>query len=379
MRILAASDWHLGRLFHGAHLTEDQAFVLEQFLDLVKEIKADAVLVAGDIFDRAVPPPEAVELLDDILARLVLDQKVQTILIAGNHDSPVRLGFGSQIMAGTGLHVRGAFTGPDQPIFLEDEFGPLAVLPLPYADPAQVRHVLEGEGSFDQQTALEARLKSAPVANMRTIAMAHVFSAGGTASDSERPLSLGGVDTVDPNLFENFTFTLLGHLHRPQTAARDAILYPGSLLKYSFSEINDNKSVCMLEINGRGEVKTERIALTPRRDMRKIEGYFEEIMAGPGAGESKDDYLLVSLKDKGPIMDAMGRIREIYPNILHLERPFITSHDHHLNSPDDRRGLGDLELFRSFFQYAAGEDMTRQEENVLTESLSSFNRIEREY
>ncbi|MFH1136909.1 MAG: exonuclease SbcCD subunit D [Pseudomonadota bacterium] len=382
MRLLVASDWHLGRLFHGTHLTDDQAFVLEQFLTLARESRAEAVLIAGDVFDRAVPPPEAVQLLDETLARLILDVKVPVILIAGNHDSPIRLGFGAEVMAGSGLYVRGSYTGIDRPIILEDKFGPLAVLPFPFAEPALVRRKLGGDDNFDQQAALKARTQAwAPALSpepTRSIALAHVFVAGGTASDSERPLSLGGQETVEPEVFANFNFTVLGHLHRPQAAAAGNIIYPGSLLKYSFSEIKDKKSVCLLEIDARGSTRVERIPLSPRRDMRKIEGSFDEIMAGPGPGESKDDYILISLRDKGPILDAVGRIREIYPNVLHLERPFLTAPDHDRPPTGDHRRLGELDLFRSFFHYAAGEALSDAEEEVLVESLSALSRLERE-
>ena len=223
MRLILTADWHLGRLFHGGHLTGDQAHLLEQFTELVRDGRPDAVLIAGDVYDRAVPPPEAVELLDDVLTRLALDLKTRTVMIAGNHDSPSRLGFGSRALAGAGLHVFGRPDPDGAPVMLEDRHGPVAVHAFTYAEPAVVREIYATEEARDQQSAMSVRIRQARESKItagRSIALAHAFVAGGESTESERPLSVGGVDTLDAGLFAPFQFTVLGHLHRPPVRGR---------------------------------------------------------------------------------------------------------------------------------------------------------------
>lgn len=350
MKLLATSDWHLGRLLFGVHLTDDQAVVLDQFVQLARDERPDAIIIAGDVFDRAVPPPEAIELLDDILARLVLDVKCPVVMIAGNHDSPVRLGFGGRLMAGSGLHVCGTI-GPDMPmVVIEDRHGPVHIHPLPYAEPALVRDKLSDASATDQNLAMAARLGRIQAQGRRSVVVAHAFAAGCSASESERPLSLGGVETIDPGLFSAHSLVVLGHLHRPQTVREGRMIYTGSLLKYSFSECGDQKTVSLIELDAGGTARIERIGLAPRRDLRILEGFMAELMAGPPS----EDYLLIRLRDKGAILDAMGTLRQKYPNLLHIERPELTGANAAVASSDFRR-LTEADLFADFFQGVTGE------------------------
>ncbi|MBF0531371.1 MAG: exonuclease subunit SbcD, partial [Deltaproteobacteria bacterium] len=245
MRILHTSDWHLGRLFHGVHLTQDQAHILDQLVDLVRDVQPQVVIISGDIFDRAVPPPEAVDLLDDVLERLVLGLQVPVILIAGNHDSPVRLEFGSRLLARSRLFVRGRVDPAMRPVVLSDESGPVSIWAWPFAEIPEIRQSLGRPDLPDQTAALLAGLehfRTIQPPGPRTVLVTHAFVAGGQSSESERPLSLGGVDQVPLETLADWNYVALGHLHRPQSFDHGRVHYPGSLLKYSFSEIDHHKS-----------------------------------------------------------------------------------------------------------------------------------------
>ncbi len=241
MRFLHTADWHLGRLFHGASLLADQVPLLDQVVRVAREGAVDALILAGDIFDRAVPAADAVALFDDFLCRMALDLRVPVIAIAGNHDSAERLSYGARLMKSGGIHMRGRLDVGDEPVLLQDEHGAIRFHLLPYADPPVVRNVLARDDLPDHASALGARLsplRCEKAAGVRSVVIAHAFVLGGEESESERPLSVGGSGAVPCELFQGFDYVALGHLHRPQRAGADHIRYAGSLAKYSFSEIS---------------------------------------------------------------------------------------------------------------------------------------------
>ncbi len=381
MRFIHTADWHLGRLFHGTHLTEDQAHVLEQLCEVAREIKPDALIVSGDVYDRAVPPPDAVALLDHVLSRVVLDLGIVVIMIAGNHDSPERLGFGSRVLSARGLHVIG-LVGDEVPcVTLQDESGPVHFYPIPYTEPAVAREKLDRDDLHDHQAVVQAlmeRIRGARAPGERSVLISHAFVTGGSVSESERPLSVGGVDHVDPGGFQDFDYVALGHLHRPQRAGGDQIRYSGSLLKYSFSEADHQKAINLVEMDAQGTCSVESIHLTPRRDVRRKEGFFKEILMGPDPGENSDDYLMVSLLDKAPILDVMGRLREVYPNALHVERPYLDLGRDTGARPADHRALNDKELFAAFFSQVTGDDLTEAQESAYEDVVDKLRRNDRE-
>jgi len=386
MRFLHTADWHLGRLFHGVHLTEDQAYLLDQLIELAKETRPSAVLLAGDVYDRAVPPPEAVELLDDVLARLVLGLQIPVVMIAGNHDSPSRLGFGARLLRERGLHIVGDLVPMTKPTAVfEDNYGPVHVYAVPYAEPAVVRERIEGDSTQDSihthdaaLAALLDPLRAAHPAGARSVVVAHAFAAGGTASDSERPLSVGGADQVDPSRFEGFHYVALGHLHRPQSVGDQRIQYSGSLMKYSFAEADRAKAVNVVDLDASGECRVERVALRPRRDVRRIEGTLAELLNAPGTDDGREDYLMATLLDKGPVLDAMGRLRDVYPNLLHIERPFLQPGSAVRGASADHRRMSDVALFESFFQTVVGEPLNDKEASVFTAVVEQLRREQRE-
>jgi exonuclease SbcD len=380
MRFIHTGDWHLGRLMHGEHLTEDQAHVLEQLKDLVRDCRPDALLISGDVYDRAVPPPDAVALLDDFLSQLVLDLNVAVIVIAGNHDSPNRLQFGSRVLAGQRLHVFGSVSSASF-VTLADKHGPVTFYAVPYAEPVSVREKLQSETIVDHDSAMAAMtnsLAAGSTSNQRTVLLAHAFVAGCSAAESERPLSVGGADMVDASRFQGFHYVALGHLHRPQTAGSDCIHYPGSLLKYSFSEADHVKGVNLVEMDEQGRCNVERIRLAPRRDVRKIKGFLDALIKHPDPDKSRDDYLMVTLLDAGAILDAMGRLKEIYPNVLHVERPCLAVAGNGSGSLQDHRKFNDMDLFAAFFSQVTGSDLGEAESAAYESIVEDLRRRERE-
>lgn len=375
LRFLHTSDWHLGRIFYGQHLTDDQDYILQEMVRLVKDSKLDAVVIAGDVYDRAVPPIEAVELLDEVLAKFLLDCKVPVIMIAGNHDSAERLGFANRLLARQGLHVIGQVTNDIKPIVLADEFGPVYFLPLAYAEPAIVREKMLVDDVKDHEQAAKIMLQSLTAQvppGARTVAVAHVFIAGASESDSERPLSVGGSSMVNCSLFENFNYTALGHLHNSQQAGKTNICYSGSLLKYSFSEAGQTKGLNIVDLGHDGTVEIERISLTPKRDMRCINGYFKDILYGPQAAESKDDYIFVTLKDSEAILEPLLQLRSVYPNVLHIERPQFTMSGELQKPCGDHRKMAEDILFASFFEQVTGNGLTSEQKQVFNTVLNEF-------
>ncbi|MDD4599541.1 Nuclease SbcCD subunit D [bioreactor metagenome] len=381
MRFLHTSDWHLGRIFHGVHLTSDQAYILELFCGMVREFKPDAVVIAGDIYDRAVPPTEAVNLLDETLSRLLLDLKVPVIAIAGNHDSPERLGFGNRLLAKQGLHVVGQLPGQIEPVVINDKHGPVYFLPLTYAEPALVRERLANAGAVDHQTATEIMIAQAMAkvpANARKVAVAHAFIAGGEESESERPLSVGGSGMVSSSLFTPFNYTALGHLHNSQKAGSDTIRYSGSLLKYSFAEVGHNKGVNLVEIDGQGHTTVEVLTLAPRRDVRCVEGFFKQLLTQSAKDGPTNDYIMVTLQDDCPILDARGQLQAVYPNLLHIEYPRLNTGGQLRGPQADHRRLGEVELFSSFFEQMTGEKLTVDQTTEFGKVVDELYRQNRE-
>ncbi len=420
MRIMHTADWHLGRIFFQVHLTEDQARVLDQLVELAKDSKCDAVVIAGDVYDRAVPPPDAVRLLDDVLCRLVLDLKLPVVGIAGNHDSPERFGFGSRVLSQTGLHLFGAVEGEPTRVTLHDESGPVHFYALPFAEPSAVARILgtpapeaftpetqrrretAGEEAssvslrpprtsvplpstscapMDQAAAMRAlveRIRAVHPPEERSVLVAHAFVSGAAKSESERPLSVGGADGVDRDSFEGFNYVALGHLHRPQRAGSDNIAYSGSLLKLSFSEVDQDKSVSIVDMDPRGCCSVERVKLTPRRDVRRVEGLLADILTQPVPEGSRDDYLMVTLLDTDAILDVMGKIREVYPNLLHIERPHLSIGGDLAQKRPDPRKLNDRDLFAAFFSQVTGETLSEAQASAYESVVQELRRRERE-
>jgi exonuclease SbcD len=383
LRFIHTADWHLGRLFHGQHLTADQAHVLEQLVDVARDAKPDVILVAGDIYDRSIPPPEAVELLDHILSRLVIDLQIPVVLIAGNHDSPGRLNFASRLLAGRRLYVTGNLPKVCDPLVLHDAHGPVQFFAVPYAEPAMIRAALACDGAADHDAATAAYLdaiRSSHTGPERRVLVGHAFVAGGSASESERPLSVGGAGTVDVARFHGFHYVALGHLHAPQSLTCDgqkSVHYCGSLLKYSFDEADQRKLIYVVDMDAAGNCTQEAVTLTPRRDVRRISGLFADLLKPTDAPTSREDYLEVTLLDEGPILDAIGQLREVYPNVMCVRRADRPDIDGVADRPNVRTTT-DAELFSGFFRHVTGNDLTPEQSGAFVSTVDALAAAERE-
>ena len=374
-RFIHTADWHLGRPLASARLTEDQAFALDGLCDLAAEVRPDAILIAGDVYDRSVPPPEAVELLDETLTRLAATGTAVCV-IAGNHDSPERIGFGARLLAPSGVHMAGPLEAQVASVLLPADDGPVRIWLLPYADPSVVRFVLEDDalrGHDEAVGAMLARVTASFKPGERNVLVAHEFVAGGLeTSDSERPLTVGGTAQVACDRFDGFDYVALGHLHRPQSP-RAGLRYAGSLLKYSVAEADHIKSVSVIEVGTPGtSPRVEEVALPVRRDVRVVSGLLQRIVTdAPRAG--RDDYVFASLQDAGPLYDPMAKLRAVWPNCIGFRRERVLDPQAGNPMPDSAqlRSRDVAALFSGFFEHVCGEELTGAERAAFVEIADS--------
>lgn len=377
MRFIHTSDWHLGRVIHGVHLTDDQSYLLQQFIDIIQEEKPDAIIIAGDLYDRSIPPVEAVELLDDTFSRIILDLKIPVIAIAGNHDSADRVNFGSRLLQKQNLFLAGKLDFEFKPVTLYDKYGAVDFYTVPYTEPCALKQFFESSDlSHDESMRLIIeQIKKNKDKDHRSVLITHAFIAGCAESESERPLSVGGTGAVSCSYFKDFDYTALGHLHQPQKAGADNILYSGSLMKYSFSEANQKKCMYVIDMDETGKCNVKDIYLKPKRDLRCIEGYLKDLIdPSYESGGSKEDYLQVNLLDEGALLDPIGRLKKVFPNVLKIEREqFNQEGKKGFKTPgNDYNKLSDKELFMSFYAQAAGKKFDGSKEKVLEELLEEF-------
>ena len=383
MRILHTSDWHIGRQFHNTSLLEDQRVVLDQIVEIAESEVVDVVIIAGDVYDRAVPPASAVSLVDKTLNHLCNILKIPVIMIAGNHDGPERLSFGSRQLSQGNLHITGPLTSKVETVVLNDEHGEVVFYPIPYADPATVRHVFSEDDANTLRThdqCMARIIQEIPEhKKQRSVAISHCFLAGGDACESERPLSVGGAEHVSSTHFKSFNYTALGHLHSQQKRTEDTIRYSGSILKYSFSEEHHKKSITLVDMDEKGGCEIKQIELKALHDMRSISGAFDEILANAKSDPNNEDYLMVDITDKHAILDPMGKLRAVYPNVLHLERSGLMSSGKQKLAHRDLLKKGELSMFKDFFKQVQDQDMSAEQEKVLEvllDSIHSSNEIE---
>ncbi|WP_133179105.1 exonuclease SbcCD subunit D [Shewanella decolorationis] len=383
MRFIHTSDWHIGRQLHNQSLLEDQAYVLDQIVTLAQEHAVDAVIIAGDIYDRSIPPASAVALLDAVLNRLITELGVQVLMIAGNHDGHERLGFAAKQMAASGLHIIGPLQADLTPIRLASPSGDAYFYPLPYAEPATVRQVFEADAkglsvsSHEEAMALLLeQVHSHDSQGLPKVVVSHCFLDGGSESESERPLSIGGADKISPRLFSEFDYVALGHLHGPQYKGCEHVRYSGSILKYSFSEQHQHKSVTLVDVAAQTPAQIQLLPLTALRDVRIIEGELAHLLDLGITDAKREDYLMVRLLDKHAILDAMGKLRSVYPNVLHLERTGLMAGEQAVALNRDHIKKGEMAMFRDFFSQVSGEELSDAQQAVMDEILTKLHRDE---
>ncbi len=375
MRILHTSDWHLGRQLHNVSLLDEQARVLDQIATIIVDQEVDVVVVAGDIFDRSVPPADAITLLDGFINRVQGELKVPLIMISGNHDGPQRLAFGARQMAQSGVRIIGPLPPLPSPLVLSDAHGEVAFYGLPYADPPVVSEAL-GVTVTSHEQAMHVLCRQVEADNpkgRRCVVIAHCFVGGGAESESERPLLVGGVAQVPAALFRAFDYVALGHLHRAQSFAEQRIRYSGSPLKYAFGEAGDEKSVTLVELGERGELNCEQIVLRPHHDLRVVEGYLDELLDAGRGDPCREDYLMVRLLDDGAILDAMGRLRELFPNVMHLERPAFLAAGEGRVADRSLLRRGEMTIFENFFEQMTGDPMSADQRCEVASVIDEIN------
>ncbi|WP_252313242.1 exonuclease SbcCD subunit D [Sinobaca sp. H24] len=378
MKFFHTADWHLGKLVQGVYMTEDQEYILEQFIEAVKAEKPDAVIIAGDLYDRAVPPTEAVQLLNRVLEIIAIELNIPLLAIAGNHDSPSRLHFGREVMKQSGFHITGELSEPFQPVVLHDDAGEVHFHLVPYTDPSQVRLALEDETvktHDDALRAITAKIEASKDPNARHVFVGHAFLTSHgeekeNTSTSERQLSIGGADQASAGYLDGFDYVALGHLHQGHFVGRQTVQYSGSPLKYSLSEQTHKKGYLVVDIAADGTVEVEKRLLEPKRDMYAVEGYIADILEH----EICEDYVFVKLLDETVVLSAMEKIRSVYPNAMHVEREFPTlSVTDSESTLKDRTKMSDFALFQSFYEEVRGSEATEATEQLFQDALQALN------
>lgn len=379
MRILHTSDWHLGRLFHQVSLVDEQRCAIEQVLDYIKTYQPDVVIIAGDIYDRSVPPASAISLFDDFVDTCLSQLGVPIIAISGNHDGAERLGFASRQLATSGMYLVTTLEQMTQPIVLDDEHGPVDFWAVPFHDPAQVAD-FTGEPQRDYNHAHETLVNVLKKANdRRSVLVSHCYLDGANESDSERPLSIGGADRVDWQLFSDFDYTALGHLHQPQYKGRENIRYSGSLLKYSFSEQHQKKSLTLVDMDADGNCSIQLLPIQPRNDLRVLKGTLEEILSKAKEDARSNDYVQVILTDDEALLNPMARVREHYPNVMELKKErFQVRQGEQLAAAGEQLKRSELDLFEDFFSQVHHQQLNDEQRQQLEAVLAQIAEQERQ-
>lgn len=398
MKIIHTSDWHIGKIVNEFSMIEDQKYILNRLIDLIEKEKPEVLIIAGDVYDRSIPPVEAVELLNETLSNLIIDKKVKVLAISGNHDGGERLSFGSQILEKHGLYIAGRDDELYKHVVVKDGEKNVNFYLIPYKDPALTRKILDekeikshndamkfvvekikdninyeevnilvGHGyvTMKREDAIECIENKYEVANLET-------------SESERPLSIGGTDLIDGKIFDDFDYVALGHLHGRQKIGREEMKYSGSILKYSFSEVKQKKGVYILDINDKDAINIDFKCLKPVRDLRVIKGNIEELIEeARELEEGKEDYIQAILTDDGELINPMEKLRSVYPNTMLItrERKREISEDK-TSAKGEYKRKSKLELFKEFYEDLGSGDYTEEKEVVLMNTINEVLKSE---
>lgn len=398
MKIIHTSDWHIGKIVNEFSMIEDQKYILNRLIDLIEKEKPEVLIIAGDVYDRSIPPVEAVELLNETLSNLIIDKKVKVLAISGNHDGGERLSFGSQILEKHGLYIAGRDDELYKQVVVKDGEKNVNFYLIPYKDPALTRKILDekeikshndamkfvvekikedinyeevnilvGHGyvTLKREDAIECIENKYEVANLET-------------SESERPLSIGGTDLIDGKIFDDFDYVALGHLHGRQKIGREEMKYSGSILKYSFSEVKQKKGVYILDINNKDAINIDFKCLKPVRDLRVIKGNIEDLIEeARELEEGKEDYIQAILTDDGELINPMEKLRAVYPNTMLItrERKREISEDK-TSAKGEYKRKSKLELFKEFYEDLGSGDYTEEKEVVLMNTINEVLKSE---
>ncbi len=373
MKFVHLSDLHLGKRVNEFSMIEDQAYILTKILGIIREERPDGVLIAGDIYDKSVPSVEAVSLFDDFLKQLSR-QQTQVFIISGNHDSPERLGFASELIALSGIHIAPAYDGMVCPVSLEDGYGTVNVYMLPFIKPVHVRSAFPEEKAESYTEAVSAAIAHMDIREgERNILIAHQFVTGAARCESE-DISVGGLDNVDASVFDAFDYVALGHIHGSQQIGRESVRYCGTPLKYSFSEAKQCKSVTVAELKEKGNLGIRTVSLTPLRDLRELKGTYEELANRKNyEGTSLEDYLHITLTDEEDIVDAVGKLRVIYPNLMKLDYDNRrTRENREITGGDEMEAKTPMELVREFYERQNNQPMNGKQEALVSRLMEKI-------
>lgn len=367
MKIIHLADLHIGKRVNEFSMIDDQKYILNQILKIIDKEKPDAVIIAGDVYDKQVPSIEAVELLDSFISD-ISKRKTTTFIISGNHDSAERLAFGSSLMAMGKIYISPVYNGKISKYTLKNDFGSANFYLLPFVKPNHVKRFFPNEKIESYTDAIRVVVDNLKLDTSEiNILIAHQFVTGASRTESEE-ISVGGLDNVDASVFEDFDYVALGHIHRPQKIGTERIRYCGTPLKYSFSEVNDTKSVSIIEINSKEDFNLRTIPLIPKRDMRKIRGTYEELITKTSyENTNTDDYIHVTLTDEFNVVDAIQKLRVIYKNIMKLEYDNMRTRESRKINLDDMviENKNPLEIFSEFYKLQNNQEMDDEQKEII--------------
>lgn len=398
MKIIHTSDWHIGKIVNEFSMIEDQKYILNKLIELIEIEDPKVLLIAGDIYDRSIPPVEAVELLNETLNKLIIEKDIKVLAISGNHDGGERLSFGGSILEKQGLYIAGRDEELYKKVTIEDENKNINFYLVPYKDPSLTRKILEDKeikSHNDAMISVVNKIKKELNKKEKNILVGHGYItmkrkdaikelenkyevAELETSESERPLSIGGTDLIDGNIFEDFDYVALGHLHGRQKVGREEMRYSGSLLKYSFSEVNQKKGVYILDINKENNIDIDFKPMKPLRDLRIIKGNIEDLLEeGRNIKEGKNDYIQAILTDDGELINPMEKLKSVYPNTMLItrERKKEITEDK-TSAKGEYKKKSKLELFKEFYDDLGNGDYTKEKEEVLINTINEVLKSE---
>lgn len=366
MKLMHISDLHLGKRVNEMSMLEDQTYILKEILRIAQEQNVDGILAAGDIYDKTVPSAEAVQLLDRFLTE-ASEKQIPVFFISGNHDSAERLSFGARLLDKGGIYISPVYDGKTEPITLTDEFGKLNLYLVPFVKPSAVRRFFPEQKMDTYQEAFAAVMDSLqPDLCERNVLVAHQFFAGAARSESEE-VSVGGLDMISTDVLPPFDYVALGHIHRPQNIGKESVRYSGTPLKYSFSEVKDQKSVTIIQLKEKGIVSIGTIPLKPLHDLREIRGSYEEVTLLDNYKDTDvNDYVRITLTDEEDIPNALGKLRVIYPNLMKLDYDNRRTREYRsVEHSEAAEQKTPLEYFQEFYQMQNNQEMSEQQQAYL--------------
>jgi DNA repair protein SbcD/Mre11 len=373
----------LGRLLYGQSLIEDQSYILDRLLELIDERNPHALLIAGDVFDRALPPESAVTLFDYFLNQTAGKRNLPVFLIPGNHDSCERLGFASTLLRDRGVTIFARVTDALNPVRLRgDEGAEVLIHGIPFLEPIEIGQHLQREDLRTPDEAIGAlcrHMLELKTCKTPSVLLCHAFVVGGEISESEKEIYIGGSSQVHARAFEGFSYTALGHLHKPQRAGHDFVRYSGSLLPYSKSEVGHAKSISEVCLHADGRVEIQEVSLDQKRQLRYLEGALDQLIDGAKDDPGREDYIIAGFTDSGAVLDAFARLRTVYPNLLHVSRAggFAPETLPSLALKKELDQVSELELFTEFFKATTGADLSDEERLALIETIKDLAHEER--